>query len=43
METRQMVIDDLRRLGVRVNQVLVLNPTYERLRGMRDGLTKLRN
>ena len=43
METRQMVIDDLRRLGVGVNQVLVLNATYEQLRGMRDSLTKLRN
>ena len=38
-----MVIDDLRRLGVRVNQILVLNPSYDQLRGMRDGLIKLRN
>jgi hypothetical protein len=43
METRQMVIDDLRRLGVKVNQLLVHNPSFEQLKGMRDGLTKLRN
>jgi hypothetical protein len=42
METRQMIIDDLRRLGVRVNQVLLVNPTTEQLKGMRDGLTKLK-
>ena len=43
METRQMVIDDLRRLGVKVNQILIHNPSYEQLKGMRDGLTRLRN
>ena len=38
-----MVIDDLRKLGVKVNQILLFNPTNEELRGMRDGLTRLRN
>ena len=35
-----MATDDLRRLGV--NEILVLNPSYGQLRGMRDGLIKLR-
>jgi hypothetical protein len=43
METRQMVIDDLRKLGVKVNQILLFNPSFEELKGMRDGLTRLRN
>ncbi len=43
METREMVIDDLRKLGVRVNQILILKPSFEQLKGMRDGLLRLRN
>lgn len=38
-----MVIDDLRRLGVKVNQILLFNPTIDQLKGMRDGLVNLRN
>ena len=32
METRQTVIDDLRRLGVKVNQILLFNPSLEQLK-----------
>lgn len=42
METRQTVIDDLRRLGVKVNQMLLYNPSLEQLKGVREGLVKLR-
>jgi hypothetical protein len=35
METWQMVIYDLRMLGVRVNQILLLNPSDAQLRAMR--------
>lgn len=38
-----MITDDLRRLGVKVNQILLLNPTNEQLKRMRDGLVNLRN
>jgi hypothetical protein len=41
METRERIIDDLRRFGVKVNQILLYNPSLEELRGMRDGLMRL--
>jgi len=42
MESRQAIIDELRRLGVNVNQILILRPTDEQLKAVRDGLTRLR-
>ncbi|MGI0013220.1 MAG: hypothetical protein ACREBU_07245 [Nitrososphaera sp.] len=42
METRQAIIDELRRLGVNVNQILVFRPTDQQLKDVRDGLTRLR-
>ncbi len=43
VESREMIIDDLRRLGVKVNQLLVLRPATEELKGMRDGLMRLQH
>lgn len=42
MESRQAIIDELRRLGVNVNQILILRPTDKQLKAVRDGLTRLR-
>lgn len=41
METRESIIDDLRRLGVNVQQILSYRPTDKQLKDMRDGLTRL--
>ena len=41
METRESLIEDLRRLGVRVNQILSYKPSDQQLRDMRDGLLRL--
>ena len=41
METRESIIEDLRRLGVKVNQILMYRPTDQQLREMRDGLLRL--
>ncbi len=43
METRESIIDDLRKLGVKVNQILLYNPRTNELKDMRDGLLRLRN
>gem|GEM_PF-2518189 len=41
METRESIIDDLRKLGVQVNQILSYRPTDQQLKEMRDGLLRL--
>lgn len=41
MESRESIIADLRRLGVKVNQILSYRPTDMQLRDMRDGLLRL--
>jgi hypothetical protein len=38
METRDSIIDDLRRMGVRINAMLFYNPTTQQLKDLRDGL-----
>jgi hypothetical protein len=40
-ESRESIIEDLRDLGVRANDVLLCNPTDEQLAKMRDGLMSL--
>ena len=41
METRESIIEDLRRLGVHINQILSYRPTDQQLKDMRDGLLRL--
>ena len=41
METRESIIEDLRRLGVKINQILTYHPTDQQLKDMREGLLKL--
>ena len=41
METRESIIEDLRKLGVKVNQILAYHPTDKQLKDMRDGLMRL--
>ncbi|MEW6604925.1 MAG: hypothetical protein AB1351_09610 [Thermoproteota archaeon] len=41
MENRESIIADLRRLGVKVNQILSYHPTDQQLKDMRDGLLGL--
>ncbi len=41
METRESIIADLRRLGVKVNQILSYHPSDQQLKEMRDGLLRL--
>jgi len=41
MESRESIIADLRRLGVKVHQILAYHPTDQQLREMRDGLSRL--
>jgi hypothetical protein len=41
METRESIIADLRRLGVRVNQILSYRPTDQQLKEMRDDMLRL--
>jgi hypothetical protein len=41
VETRESIIADLRRLGVKVNQVLAYRPSDQQLKEMRDGLLRL--
>lgn len=41
MESRESIIADLRRLGVKVNQILSYRPTDQQLKDMRDGLLRL--
>lgn len=43
MESRQSIIDDLWRLGLKMNQILVMNPPTDELRALRDGLISMRN
>ena len=43
METRESIIVDLRKLGVRVNQILAYRPTDQQLGEMRDALLRLNN
>jgi hypothetical protein len=40
-DSRESIIEDLRDFGVKVNQILVLNPTDQQLKDMRDGLMRL--
>jgi hypothetical protein len=41
METRESIIADLRRLGVKVNQMLAYHPSDQQLKEMRDGMLRL--
>jgi hypothetical protein len=41
VETRESIIADLRKLGVKVNQILIYNPSTPQLKEMRDGLLRL--
>lgn len=42
MESRESVINELRMLGVKINQILVYHPTDKQLIDMRNGLVRLR-
>jgi hypothetical protein len=42
METGESIIADLRRLGVRVNQILSYRPTDQQLKEIRDGMLRLK-
>ena len=41
VETRESIIADLRRLGVKVNQILAYHPSDQQLKETRDGLLRL--
>jgi hypothetical protein len=41
IETRESIIEDLRKLGVKINQILVYNPTTDQLKELRDGMMRL--
>lgn len=41
METRESLIEDLRNLGVRLNEILACRPTDRELKEIRDGLLRL--
>jgi len=41
VETRDSIIDDLRKFEVKVNQILAHRPTDQQLKEMRDGLLRL--
>jgi hypothetical protein len=40
-EPREVIVEELSELGVRVNEILLCGPTYSQLKGMRDGLRVL--
>ena len=41
MATRESIIEDSRKLSVKVNQILAYDPTDKKLKDMRDGLMRL--